>query len=171
MFEQRILCHRLPKSFDNIKTDIEQDLNANKRNKIIQELKRRMLNEELEKYENKIQDYEHLYQQELAALQIQISNPTSSDHKRQVEILTHFIKQYFSHYTDRCLRQIRYQESCLHAKLLRHYRRHSSSSSKTIDVYPQIIIDVPNISLKRTQLDYLSHNGKFKIVFNSYRHC
>ncbi len=103
MFEQRIFCHRLPKSFDDIKIEVEQDQNANKRNKIIQELKRRMLNKELEKYENKIQYYEHLYQQDLVALQIQISNPTS-DHKRQVEILTRFIKQYFSHYTDRFLR-------------------------------------------------------------------
>jgi hypothetical protein len=171
MFEQRILCHRLPKSLDDIKVDVEQEQCAKKQNKIIQELKRRMLNEELEKYENKIQDYEHLYQQDLAVLEIQISIPTSSDHQRQVATLTHFIKQYFGHYTDRFLRQIRYQESCLHAKLLRHHRRHSSSSNKTIDVYPQIIIDVPKVSLNRTQLNYLSHNGKFKIFFNSYLHC
>jgi hypothetical protein len=73
-----------------------------------------MLNEQLEKDVNKIQYYEHLYQQYLAALQIKISNPTSSDHKRQLTILKHFVQQYFSHYTDRFLRQIRYQESLLH---------------------------------------------------------
>jgi len=33
----------------------------NKRNKIIQELKRRILNIKLEQYEIKIQDYEQLY--------------------------------------------------------------------------------------------------------------
>jgi hypothetical protein len=132
-----------------------------------------MLNEELEKYENKIQYYEHLYQQELAVLEIQISNPTSSDHKRQVTILTHFIKQYFSHYTDRFLRQIRYQESWLHAKILRHYRRHSLSSSKknATDVYPQIIIDVPKVSLNHSQLEYLSRNGRFDFLLNSYLDC
>jgi hypothetical protein len=173
MLEQRILCYALPKSFDNIKTDIEQHHNANKQNKIIQELKRRMLNEELEKYENKIQYYEHLYQQDLAVLEIQISNPTSSDHKRQVATLTHFIKQYFSHYTDRFLRRIRFQESCLHAKLLRHHRRHSLSSSKknATDVYPQIIIDVPNVSLNHSQLEYLSRNGRFDFLLDSYLDC
>jgi hypothetical protein len=167
MLEQRILCRALPKSFDDIKFDVEQEPCAKKRNKIIQELKRRMLNEELEKYENKIQYYENVYQQELAVLEIQISNPTSSDHQRQVAILTHFIKQYFSHYTDRFLRRIRFQESCLHTKLLRHHRRHSLSSSNknATDVYPQIIIDVPNVSLNRTQLDYLSRNGRFEFFF------
>jgi len=130
-----------------------------------------MLNEQLEKYENKIQYYENLYQLDLAALQIQISNPTSTHHQRQVATVTHFIKQYFNHHTDRFLRQIRYRESCRHARLLRHYRRHVSSSNKTIDVYPQIIIDVPKVSLNRTQLDYLSQNGKFKLFFNSYLHC
>jgi hypothetical protein len=57
MFEQRILCHRLPKSLDDIKVDVEQEHCGKKRNKIIQELKRRILNEQLEKYENKIQYY------------------------------------------------------------------------------------------------------------------
>jgi DNA gyrase/topoisomerase IV subunit B len=168
MFEQRILCHKLPKSFDPIRTDIEQDHCANKRNKIIQELKRRMLNKELEKYEQKIQHYEHLYQQELATLHEQILNPPSSKQKWQVETLMYFVKQYFSHHTDRFLRQIRYRESCRHAKLLRHYRRHSALSHKTVDVYPQTIIDVSNIGLNRTQLNYLSHNGEFEILFNSY---
>ena len=64
MFEQRILCHKLPKSFDCIKIDNDQEQCVNKRNKIIQVLKRRMLNVELERYENKIQHYEHLYQQD-----------------------------------------------------------------------------------------------------------
>ena len=48
MFEQRILCHKLPNSFSFIKVEIDQEHCVNKRNKIIQELKRRMLNVELE---------------------------------------------------------------------------------------------------------------------------
>ncbi len=173
MFEQQILCHKLPKSFDCMKVDHIQEQCANKRNKIIQESKRQMLHVKLEQYENKIQYYEHLYQQDLATLELQISNPTSSDQKCQVQILMYFVKQYFNHHTDRFLRQIRYRESCLHAKLLRHYRRQSSSSStkKTIDVYPQIIIDVPKVSLNHIQLDYLSHNGKFKIVLSIHLDC
>ena len=69
MFEQRILCHKLPKSFDFVKIEIDEEQCVNKRNKIIQELKRRMFNVELEQYEIKIQHYEHLYQQDLTTLQ------------------------------------------------------------------------------------------------------
>jgi hypothetical protein len=174
MFEQRILCHKLPKPFNRIQVDIEQEQCVNKRHKIIQESKRRMLNLKLEEYENKIQYYEQLYRQDLATLELQISNPTSSDQKCQVQILVHFLKQYLNHHTDRFLRQIRYEESCLHAKLVRHYRRQSSSSSttkKTIDVYPQIIVDVPKVALNRIQLDYLSRNGEFKIFLHNHLDC
>ena len=62
----------------------------------------------------------------------------------------YFVKIYVYHHTKLLLRQIRYKESCFHVKLLRHHRRHQSlSSSKTIDVYPQIIVDVPKVSLNQ----------------------
>jgi hypothetical protein len=65
------------------------------------------------------------------------------------------------HYTKLFLCQIRYKESCFHVKLLRHHRRHQSrSASKTIDVYPQIIVDVPKVKVNQNQLDYLSRTGK-----------
>ena len=66
------------------------------------------------------------------------------------------------------IRQIRYKESCLHVKLIRHHRRRRQSlaTNRIIDVYPQIIVDVPKISLNRIQLEYLSHTGKFKILFH-----
>jgi DNA gyrase/topoisomerase IV subunit B len=167
MLEQRILCHKLPKAFDCMKMDNIQEPCENKRNKIIQELKRRMLNGELERYENKIQQYEHLYQQELTTLHAQIMNPTSPSHKGQVDILLYVINLYFNQQTTKFIRKIRYQESCLHAKLVRHHRRDLSSIKKTADVYPQTIVDVTNLSLNRIQLDYLSRNGKFKIVLDS----
>ncbi|CAF1496317.1 unnamed protein product [Didymodactylos carnosus] len=72
MFEQRFLSLKLPKSFDCIKAGIDQEQCVNKRNKIIQELKRRMLNVELVQYEMNIQHYEHLYQQDLTACQLEI---------------------------------------------------------------------------------------------------
>jgi hypothetical protein len=168
MLEQRILCHKLPKSFDDINIDTNEEQNANKRNKTIQELKRRMLHVELEQYENKIQYYEHLYQQDLTTLLLQISNPNPSYPKYQVDTLLHFVKLYLNHYTNRFLRQIRYKESCVHRKLLRHYRHRLLSRKKTIDVYPQIIVDVPKVCLNRVQLDYLSRNGKLEILLNVY---
>jgi len=161
--KQRILCHKLPKSYDCIDTDINREPCVNKRNKIIQDLKRRMLNVELEQYEIKIQHYEHLYQQELTTLYSHISNPTSSDHQCQVNVLMHFIKLYFDHHTNRLIRQIRYKESCLRIKLIRQHRHHSLSKKKTSNVYPQIIVDIPKVSLNRIQLDYLSRNGELKI--------
>ncbi|CAF1531351.1 unnamed protein product, partial [Adineta steineri] len=159
MFEQHILCHKLPKSYDCIDTDADREQCMNKRNKIIQNLKRQMLNAELEQYEIKIQHYEYLYQQGLTTLYSQVSNPTSSNHKCQVHIVLHFLKSYFNHHTNLLIRQIRYKESCLHVKLSSHHRRHSRLKKKTIDVYPQIIVDIPKVSLNRIQLDYLSRNG------------
>jgi hypothetical protein len=49
-----------------------------------------------------------------------------------------------------------------HIKLIRHYHRQLLSTAKTsTDVYPQIIVDIPKVSLNRIQLDYLSRNGKY----------
>jgi hypothetical protein len=56
----------------------------------------------------------------------------------------HFVKLYLNHHTNRVIRQICFKD-----------RRHSSPSKKIIDVYPQIIVDVPEVSLNRIQLDYL----------------
>ena len=160
MFEQRILCHKLPKSFDRFRIDIDGEECVNKRNKKIQEFKRRMLNIELEKYEMKIQHYEDLFQQDLAAFLIEISYPRSASQKGQVDILTHFVKSYLNHHTNRFIHQIRYKEACVHIKFLRHYRRYSSLAKKTIDVYPQVIVDASKVLLNSIQLDYLSRNGK-----------
>ncbi len=72
----------------------------------------------------------------------------------------YFVKICIYHHTKLLLRQIRYKESCFRIKLLRHPRRHQSRSpSKTIHVYPQIIVDVPKVKLNQSQLDYLSRTG------------
>ena len=48
--------------------------------------------------------------------------------------------------------QIRYKEACFHAKLLRHHRRYRSlSTSNMVDVYSQIIVDVPKVKLNQNQ--------------------
>lgn len=166
MFEQRILCRTLPNSYDCIEVDINREQCVNKQNKIIQESKRRTLNVVLQQYEMQIQHYEHLYQQEFNTLQSQLLHPTSSHHQCQVDIVLYFVKSYFDHHTKRLIRQIRYQESCLHVKLIRQHRHRSLSEKKIIDVYPQVIIDVPKVSLNHNQLDYLSRNGKFKIFLD-----
>ncbi len=61
MFEQRILCQELPSSFNSITIINNEEHCVIKRNKMVQDLKRQMLNVKLEQYELKIQHYEHLY--------------------------------------------------------------------------------------------------------------
>ncbi len=48
MFEQRILCHELPSSFNSISINDNQEHCANKHDKMVQDLKRKMLNMKLE---------------------------------------------------------------------------------------------------------------------------
>jgi hypothetical protein len=177
MFEQRILCHKLPNLFNSIKDDHIEEPCINKRHKIIQDLKRRMLNAELEQYEIKIQNYEYQYEQELITFNSEISKTNSSYQMCQLNVLTHLVKNYVYHHTKILMRKIRFKESCLHVKLVHRRRRpppvpphQSSPTKKIIDVYPQIIVDVAKVSLNQIQLDYLSHTGKFEYLFNSY-HC
>jgi hypothetical protein len=141
--------------------------------KIIQDLKRRMLNTELEQYEMKIQHYEYQYEQELTSFNSEIFKIDSSYQMYRLGMFQHLVKNYLYHYTKTIINQIRYRESCLHIKLTRHRRRrqcshgcHQSYATKTIiDVYPQIIVDVPKAaSLNAIQLEYLSRTGKFKRV-------
>jgi hypothetical protein len=168
MFEQRILYHKLPNSFDTININNNEEQCVNKRNKMIQDLKRQMLNAELERYELKIQHYEHLYEQGLVTFQSEIYKTESSYQISHLSELMYFVKIYVYHHTKLLLHQIRYKESCFHVKLLRQQRRHKSrSASKTIDVYPQIIVDVPKITLNRSQLDYLSRTGQLRSLRNS----
>jgi hypothetical protein len=169
MFEQRILCHKLPKSFDSIHIDIHEEKCVNRYNKIIRDTKRRLLNVELERYEIKIQHYEHLYQQDLIAFKTETLKNNSSYQIRELDMLMHIVKTYLYHHTNILMRRIRFKESYYHVKLTRrHHRQLLSTTKQIIDVYPQIIVDIPKISLNRIQLDYLSHNGKLKLLFNSY---
>ncbi len=168
MFEQRILCHKLPSSFNSITINNNEEHCVIKRNKMVQDLKRQMLNVKLEQYELKIQHYEHLYEQELATFQSEIYKTESSYQICHLNELMYYVKIYLYHHTKLLLRQIRYKESCFHVRLLRHHRRrrrrlHSFTLSNTTDVYPQIIVDVPKVSLNRNELDYLSRTGKLAI--------
>ena len=167
MFEQRILCRRLPKSFDLIKLENDDQQCTNKRNKIIQDSKRQMLNAKLQYYEMKIQKYEHMYHQELTTFTLQHSKTKSSCLKDQMEdMLINLLTAYLNQQTNRFIRQIRYKESCFHTKLLHHHHSHSSTMKETtINVYPQVIVDISKIFLNYNQLDYLSRNGKLAVMF------
>ncbi len=110
----------------------------------------------------KIQHYEHLYEHELVTFQSEIYKTESSYQICHLNELMHFVKIYVYHHTKLLLRQIRYKESCFNVQLIRHHRRRrrSFTLSKTVDVYPRVIVDVPKVTLTESQLDYLSRTGK-----------
>ncbi|CAF5171748.1 unnamed protein product, partial [Rotaria magnacalcarata] len=122
-------------------------------------LKRRKLNDQLKNYELKLQHYEDLYQTEINIFESKLIQTSLNHQHIQADIFMTLLKCYLSHYTNRLIRQIRYKEACVHVKLLRQHRRHFLSKQQIVDVYPQIIVDVPKISLNRIQLDYLSKSG------------
>ena len=104
MFEQQILCHELPSSFNSITINNNEEQCVNKCNKMVQDLKRQMLNTELERYE-------HLYEQELATFQSEMYKTESSYQICHLKKLMHFVKIYVYHHTKLLLRQIYYKES------------------------------------------------------------
>ena len=167
MFEQRILCRKLPKSFDRIQAESNEQEDANKHNKIIQDMKRQALHLRLKQYEINIQKYENMYEQELVIFECQQSETSSNSvHDPMKDIPINVLKKYLTQKTNSLIRKTRYNERCFRTKLLR--RRHSYSHSslmpkETSDVYPLVIIDMPKICLSQRELDYLSRNGKFII--------
>jgi len=148
----------------------DKESHGNVSNKMIQDFKRRMLNIELEQYEVQIQQYEYQFEQEFLAFKSETSKTNSSYQLNQLNMFMHFVKTYVYHHTKLLIHQIRYKESCLHVKLLRHQNRRrlhqTVETNKMIDVYPQIIVDVPKVSLNRIQLEYLSRTGKLKIFLS-----
>ncbi len=62
IFEQRILCHELPNYFSSITIHNNQEQCANKRNKMVQDLKREILDVELVAFESEIYKTKHSYQ-------------------------------------------------------------------------------------------------------------
>ena len=150
-FQQRILCHRLPKSFDVIpRHDINQ------LPKQWQESKRRLLTVEFEKYETELRGHGRAYELEWTRARL-------SAHRDEGEIVLQCIQDYLAQYTNRQIRAIRFQESRLHTKLSRR-RSPSTAATAPIDVYPRVIIDTGKILLNRAQLDYLSHHGRGRVV-------
>jgi len=90
---------------------------------------------------------------ELATFQSEIYKTESSHQIDRRDEVMYFVKIYVHHHTQIMLRQIRYNESCFHVKLLLHQSR---AASKMVDVYSQIIVDMPKVKLNQNQLDYLS---------------
>ncbi|CAF0911704.1 unnamed protein product [Rotaria sordida] len=175
MFEVRILCKHLPKSINQLNKMIPLDNNitthdvsiqnrtlsqqelSKKYRKEIQNLKRSILHETLKKYENMIEEDEHLYQKELFLFEHQLSQ-----HTNDVNNLIICLNTYLNHYTNKMIQQIRYRETIFRMKLYhpRHHRKSASTSSnQNISVHPEIILDIPENIFTDEELTLLSSAG------------
>ena len=108
------------------------------------------------KHESKLEDFERRYQLEMNMFEQNLTSET--DDKRR--ILTKSLDTYISHRNDQRQREIFYKISFFRSRMSRRCRRHyrsASISSKISDViFPQVIVDAPNIPLNKVELAYLS---------------
>ena len=159
MFQQRIVCHRLPPATDS-------DLRAMTDRKGIQEAKRRQLHAQLIQFEAQLMDSEQRYCQELSRLEMDVWNRSFSSKKNAFDRIMQCVQACFNHWKSQSLRSIRFREACLRAALIKLQRRqasrktHKKNNKVMIDVYPQVIVDAKQVCLDQQQLAYLSHHGK-----------
>ena len=111
------------------------------------------------------QHYEHLFEQEFNVFKAQLDQSKCPQQMYRIGTIIHIVTCYIYQHTKQIILYIRYKESCRHVRLARQQRRRysrfqiSTRDNNTLDVYPQIILDVSNVPLNRLQLDYLSHTG------------
>ena len=124
----------------------------------------RVLCQKLEQYEMNIHQCERLYERQLTRFEFETVNITSLHQIGHLDQLIYYVKIYVHQHIKLFLRQVRYKESCCHMKLVRQHRRchrQPRRFNSILDAYPQITINVPNVSLNPQQLDYLSRTGEF----------
>lgn len=166
LFQQRILCHRLPRSFDPLKENITDQTNhTHLQNKSFQEAKRQQLNRVLEHYETSLLDNENHYQQELCHFEKQLWRYHYSENKAHCDLMVQSVQDYLNHRQRRTMQTIRYGEACVRTALRKLQRRQTSQKNNEknkgmVSVYPQVILDVSKTPLNKRQLDFLSHRGK-----------
>lgn len=166
LFQQRILCHRLPRSIDQVKENITDHINdIHLQNKSIQELKRRQVDRALEQYETNLLENENQYQNELCNFERQLWRSHYSENKAHCDRMVQNVQDYLNRRQNRMMRTIRHGEACVRTalrKLQRNQisRKNKSKNKRIVDVYPQVILDVSKTSLNQCQLDYLSQRGK-----------
>lgn len=172
MFQQRIVCHPLPRSTDDMRDMDDGKWDVNGKNKAMQEMKRQQLHQQLEQYEAELLDHEHRYHKELSSLEVNLWKQYYSDTNNQFDRIMQCLQSYLNHRKNQTMRVIRYKESCLRTRLRKLQRRQTSQEKKKkkkkktvtkIDVYPQVIVDTKRVCLSSAQLNYLSHHGKCKL--------
>ena len=165
--EQHILCRFLPKTYSQIDYEMAPaNLTTvaitgstlleltNSTKKMAQLEKRRVLQNELERYETIIQHYEDQYQQGLIDLEQCFIDQTYNG----LSVID-MIKNYFIFQTDKTLHDINSNLSTFRTKLVRRRRRFIAKKLK-IDPSPEAMIDTPGVSFQNDHITYLSQGLK-----------
>jgi hypothetical protein len=118
-----------------------------------------MLDDYVHKYKSMIQSYDSRYQQEMSMLELDLTvERIDVSHPRKA--LIDSIRSYVSHQNDQIERESLFKVTFFRAGLSRRCRRHYRSSSRTTQtssiVFPQAIVDAPNVPLNKAELAYLS---------------
>ncbi|CAF1506248.1 unnamed protein product, partial [Rotaria sordida] len=172
MLKERILHRFLPPNFDQIEeyiapndyysppiTDHSLVEIKTKRRKILQHVKRTLINIYMCAYETKIDEYEQEYQQILNEIELKYSNNTSIV---IINGLTLFdaIKAYMLHRTNFIQQEI-YYKIAYFRQIIAQRRQRSSTAKKTIGVSPQVTIDVLHHIFNDDELTYLSKGESY----------
>ena len=161
--EQRILCRYLPKVYSQISYDLAPanltttsiigstltEITNNTITSIRREQRTRLENE-LERYETMIQDYENQYEEGLIELQQCFAHQTYNN----IPVID-IIQNYFIFKMEKTLRDITHNLTALRTNILSR-RRRSMTKKLRIDPAPEVIIDSPDVSFTLEEIAYLS---------------
>ena len=163
MFEEQLSHQIVPKSFSCSTAIIikKQDLRNEQRPQ------RAMLDDYVQKYESLIQSYDSRYQQELSMLELDLA-VERNDNSHTGKALIDCMKSYVSHRNDQIERESLFKVAFFRSELSRRCRRHYRSSSRTTEtssiVFPQAIVDTPNVPLNKAELAYLSRGKNITCI-------
>lgn len=162
--ETRLLCRCLPASINDLDRRIIISPNDNqqhakqqslyqtmkKQQTTIRDLKRSMILDLMADYEQKIEEFEYLYQQIFVDIE-QCSTSVS------IDLIYHYLQQT----TWNQMKRIRYDERIFDYRLRRPKHRRSSTTMKnnSISIYPEAIIEIFEVIFNRRELDFLSSMG------------
>ena len=161
--EQHVLCQFLPKKYNQIDyhtatvnlstarvTGATSVSLTNDAKKMAKKEIRTMLQDEIKRYETRIQEYENQCQQGLRELEQYYLHQT-----RNGIPLIDIIRNYFNCRQEKTVQNFINTLTAYRMKLLRRRRRYMAKRQR-ITPSPEILIDAPGVSFKSDQITYLS---------------
>lgn len=162
ILERRILIGILPPAYDQIDEELapshslsvvyhgknRQELH-NEYKKMVKAKKRTMLQDEMRNLETVIENYDHQLQYELFLFQRRFPERETNDNS-----LLQSMKTYIENRTTEALCRMGTQMTQIRIRLTRRLRR-STKAQNAIKVFPEVILDAPDVPLNDAELNYL----------------